>query len=369
MTNLIKGSLNDDAANQYLQLATELGIDLDGSNLLAASDDSYTGYPIPKGCRTLIDAFKKDSIEWNQVGQTTEFKEKVYMSLAGELVEFGPINEIGGIVLGYWQRDQLGYYDGQNMNVTCSVVGYTHPVEGPIRDLPNVPYKNKYRWGDDKKIDRMSPDPIVSKLELVGSRGLRCDECIKCGLSYQDVEVTEGGTTKTKTVECEPRGKLLIAVSEVTKINLKKNPIKGGDPIEEKNSKSIYDLVDEDGKPFEAPLLVCVNMSKSFIRGGKKGSGLVGYTDYVKNLSNYGSVQSSPVYNFTTLRMKMVEGGKVYQPHFESHGIPPVEVIRAAFSVYQKPVRTVAALKPGAVPVVGSLGGVAQEEDNGGLPF
>jgi hypothetical protein len=362
MSSIVKGGGEFDA-NAYLELAASLNIPLDDGHgeLLEGESNSYTAFPVPEGVRKVVDAYKKDTIEWNIPGQTSEFKEKFYRVIAGEQVEYGAPLEIGGIIVGYTQRDHLAHYDGENLNVECSVIGYKHPQDGLIKELPPIPYKNKYAWVD-KKLDRMTPDPMVERLGLVGSRKMTCEECIRCGMSFKDVEVKNGDKIETKTIECEPRGQLLIAVSELTKINIKKSPVKGQEPIEERSSMSIYDLVDEDGNPFTKPLLVCLPMSKSFIRGAFK-SGIVGYADYIRNLekNHKNSPQKNVIFNFTTIRMRKAEGGVIFQPHFQSYGVPSTDDIKAAVNSYQKPVRSAMPLALPSVSVVANY----ENSDNG----
>ena len=357
MSNIVKANeVGGQLAAQLVDLASELGIDLGAQSALLHSESSaYTSFPVPEGVRTVVDAFKKDSIEWNLPGQGADFKEKFYIKIGDELVEFGPPHQIGGVVVGYSQRDHLAHYDGVSLKVECSVIGYTDPAQGMIKELPSIPYKNKYAWGSDKKLDRHTPDAMVEKLGLIGSRKMTCADCIKCGLSYKEVEIVgDDGKVETKTIECEPRGKLLIAVTELTKISKKKNPIKGQDPIEELNTKSIYDLYDEDGNPFTAPILVCLTMSKSFIRGAYK-SGIIGYADYVKNLdrNHKEGPLKNPVFHHTTFRMVKGEGkSTIYQPHFASMGTPSTDTIRSAMASYQKPVRSAVSITLNALPEV-----------------
>lgn len=328
-----------DITEDLLKLAEDLGINLESQSQLLESGSAYTKYPIPDGVATVRDAYKTEQIEWNIPGQGPEFKEAFYINLGGERIQFGPPQEIGGIIVGYFQKNQFAYYDGENFNSICSVTGYNDPERGLVKGLPNVPCKNIYSWGADKKIDRYTPDPMIIKQGLVGSRGMSCEECIKGGMSFQEVELAGAdGKTQTKMVECEPRGNLLMAVTEITKITKKPNPVKGGDPIEEKNSKSIFDLLDENGEPHTKPRLIVIPMSKSFIRGAYK-AGVNGYAGYVMDLEKRyrNSPQRNPIFNFTTLRLVKPPEGRVYQPHFQSMGIPSTEEIKTALSLYERP--------------------------------
>jgi len=353
--------MSEDLSIQLLKLAEDYGINLDSQSSMLESNSNYTSYPIPEGTSRLQNAYKSENIEWNLPGQGAEFKQALYMKIGEEKIQFGPPQEIGGIIVGYFQKNQLSYFDGDKVNSICSVVAYQDPERGLVKGLPNIPCGNIYTW-EDKKINRNLPDPFITKLGLVGSRGLNCDECIRGGMSYQEVEITsQDGKTESKTVECEPRGQLLIAVTEITKITKKPNPVKGGDPIEEKSTKSIYELFNEDGEPFTAPLLIAVPMSKSFIRGNSK-KGVIGYDAYVRYLERTyrNSPQKNPVFNFTIIRFVMPPEGRVYQPHFQTMGIPSTDEIKKALALYERPSP---ALLPTTKPPLPLASAVESEEE------
>lgn len=368
MSNLQK--FDNSAAEQLLSLAEELGIDISDnannySNLNTGS--LYTNYIQPEKVRTVIDMHKGDTIRWTVPGETKEFEEKLYYKTSdGQLVEWSDIKEVSGIVVDYSQRDQLAYFDGEKVQTLCSVIGYNYP-SSPVKDLPKVPYGNKYQW--DKKIENGSEknfinhekvNPIVEKLGLIGLRGGKptpCSECIKCGMSTEE-RADENGNFKT--YECEARGKLHIAVYNVTKITLRK--VKGGDPIEQKETKSVFDLYtmndDGEGTPLDGPFLLQFNMSKSAIQGRWNKDELisiVGFEGYVRNLERTYSgsnARKNPLFNTTGIRLKKNPKAPTYQTNFESFGMPDASTVREAVTLWKNctPVRSLVSLQVEVLP-------------------
>lgn len=350
MSDLVK---SNDAA--LLSLAEELGIDLTQSAVAESGSSLYTSYQAPEGVRALIDAHKTDTIRWNVPGETKEFSEQLYYQTSdGSLNEFGPLHTIRGIIVDYSQRDQLDYYDGQKTNLLCSVIGYGYPND-PKKDLPKVAYGNKYVWTKTPEgknvLDRNQPAAVVERLGLVGQRGGKptpCSECIFNGLSTEEYRDEKG---EVRIAECQPRAKVHIVVYSVGKIT-KKRPVRGQDPVEQVEWRDIKDLVDEQGTPFTGPILVQVNLSRSFIQGRwneDPNVSIVGMEGYFRNLDrNYkgANARKNPLFNWTTVRFKQNPKAPIFNPHFEEQGSPSTEEIREAKALWNSsvPVRTAVSL-------------------------
>lgn len=335
------------AAEAYLSLAEELGVDLTQSAVAESTSSLYTPYAAPEGVRATIDTHKTDIIKWNLPGESKEFPEQLfYRTPGGELVEFGPLNVVEGIIVDYSQRDQLDYYDGQKTNLLCSVIGFNYP-DNPVKDLPKVAYGNKYTWvknADGRSIlDRTQPARVVENLGLVGQRGGKptpCAECIRCGLSTEEYRDDKG---EVRTAECQPRGKLHIVIFSVGKIT-KKRGVRGQEPTEQVEMRNVSDLCDEDGNPIGTSILLQVNMSRSFIQGRwneDAAVSIVGIEGYFRNLERTyrgNNPQKNPLFNLTSVRLKQNQKAPIFQPHFEEKGMPTPEQIREAKSLWDKSV-------------------------------
>lgn len=356
--------LDNGAADEFLNLAEELGISLSSEPTYETNNSLYTNYIQPEGVRTLIEMHKTDAFRWNVPGEKKEFVEELYYkSSDGQLQPWGDIKELGGIIVDYSQRDQLGYYDGEKQVNICQVIGYGLP-NNPVKDLPKVPYGNKYNWavvpkGEKARMDKESPNPIVEKLGLVGMRGNRptsCAECIKCGMSTEEVTVLEKGEEKLKTIECSPKGKLHLAVYEFTRISLRR--VKGGDPQEVKETKHVNELytLNEEGEgvPLDGPVLIQLNVAKSSIQGAyvkdDPAASSIGVEKYFTNLERTykgANTRKNPLFNFTLVRLKKSPWANTYQTHFESTGMPSTEMIREANALWKSsvPVRSIVSME------------------------
>lgn len=284
-----------------------------------------------------------------------------YRTAGGELVEFGPLNLLQGIIVNYTQRDQLDYYDGEKTNLLCSVIGYGYP-DNPVKDLPEIAYGNKYTWVKNAEgkstLDRMQPAPVVESLGLVGQRGGKptpCAECIRCGLSTEEYRDEKG---EVRIAECQPRAKLHLVVFSVGKV-IKKRGIRGQEPTDQVELRDVADLCDEDGKPFGTSLLIQINMSRSFIQGRYNEDdniSIVGMEGYFRNLERtYKNDRElrhrkHPLFNLTSVRLKKNQKAPIYQPHFEAMDFADENVmlnrIREAKELWSKsiPARTAVSL-------------------------
>ncbi len=367
MSNIQK--FDNDAAQQLLDLAAELGVDIsDTSSYDSGTNSQYTNYVQPAKVRTVIKPYGQKTISWTVPGEK-DLEEKLYYKTSdGQLVEWSEIKELGGIIVDYSQRDQLGYFDGEKTVTLCSVIGYGLP-SNPVKDLPKTPYGNKYQWDKKKEngveknfINHERPNAIVETLGLIGNRSGRptsCAECIRSGMSTEE-RVNEKGELKTH--ECEARAKLHMAVYEFTKINLRKT--KGGEPQEVKETKHVSELytLDDDGEgvPLGGPVLLQFNMTKSSIQGRYNKDpekSIVGYEGFVRNLEyTFKGVNArrKPMFNYTLLRMMQNPNAPTFQTHFELVGNPSIEDVREAATLWKvsTPVRTVTSLAIDNLPTL-----------------
>lgn len=350
--------------DEYLALAEEYGVDIEGHSQLVQSEASlYTKYQEPDKVRRVVDLHKTDTFKWTVPGEKSDYIEGLfYKTPDGSVVEFATIHELVGIVVNYQQRDELGYWDGEKSVKLCSVIGYTpRDKEGnlltPVKTLPEVPYASKYNWDKSEDgtsfINHTSPHEKVGKLGLIGMRGgrpIRCEECIFNGMSH-DKRIDASG--EVKPFDCEAKGKLHLAVFEVSKFKLTPSKVKGGEPTIEKTTKKISELCYESGEEIGNCLLIQVPMSKSSIQGKYVADNpdqcIDGYSRYVTNLGKIhkgNNALSHPLFNLTSLTLKKNPKSPTYQCHFSSLDKAPVDYIKEAKKVWaiEAPIQNVTSL-------------------------
>ena len=348
-----------------LKLAESLGIDInnDMSEVYQSAQSQGTSFVKPQNIRKGYDLHKGEIMQWTEPNFNGPMDQREAEVLykpdenGGEPREINGITELRGIVVNYQQQDRLSYYDGEKTITKCSVMGFTDTSTGEsIKKLPNTPYGMKYQFHKPNgkwAVDFTNPNPIVGKLGLIGNRGERptsCEECIKCGLSTEEVEIKG----ETKTISCEARGKLYMAVYEVVSKQRVKNPNAGKVPdapkfIIEEAPIAVADTVDFDGNPIGKFILIEIPMSRSSISGkymkgadGKKDTekSVDGYESYVKGLiysyKNPRDPRRNSVVHYTGLSFPKHPGGApTHMAHFRSLGTGTQEQIMDAVKFWQ----------------------------------
>lgn len=362
------------SATDILSLAQEFGIDLkdDMSTMLYSGGESkYTNYDRPKQIRQAFDTHKLDGqIKWTEIDYDGNPENRSAEVLyepdpnGGEPRPLQAITELRGVIVNYQQRDELRYYDGERTQTLCSVIGYTKPDGTVVRDLPSNPYSMKHSFEQDRSTKKWSvntekPNKVVEQLGLVGYRGERvtsCAECIRCGMSTE-VIAGIGDNGADKKISCEPRGKLHLAVFEVSlvkKVKADETGIKGKAKfIDQKVTYRISDLVDFAGESIGDFILIEVPMSKSSIQGkyvkgtdNKKDEdkSIDGYEGFVRNL-NYTykdprNPMSNPKVHYVGLTFRKHPVAPTFQAHFESLGTASIDQFKAGNLYWQEAIGT-----------------------------
>lgn len=368
--------------SDFLAMAEELGIPLQEEmsvDLYSGGRSPFTSYLRPKNIRSIYDAHKLDGqIRWteedydgNPDNRTAEI---LYTPDAngGDPRPIQGIIELRGIVVSYQQRDELRYFDGERTQTLCSVIGYTQPNGTIVRDLPSKPYGMKHSFVQDRatkkwSVDTTKPNQAVERLGLVGYRGERttsCAECIRCGMSSEIIEGI-GDNGADKKISCEPRGKLFMAVYEVSVMQRVKQKNEGGvkgkaKVVSQLTTYKVADLVDLGGDPIGDFIFIEVPMSKSSIKGNyvkgedrKKDEekSVDGFETYVRNLEmTYKDPRNplrSPKCHWTSLKYKKNFFAPTFQAHFTSLGSAGIEEFKKAVVEWKTvvPVRTVEELE------------------------
>lgn len=351
-----------------LALAETLGIDInnDMSEVYQSEQNQGTTFLHPQNVRRAYDLHNSGGVmQWT----APDFKGKIDEREAELLFEVDPdggepkeitgITEVRGIVVSYQQQDRLSYYDGEKTITKCSVIGYTDQNTGEsLKKLPSTPYGNKYKFHKPNgkwEINHTDPNPVVGKVGVIGMRGERptsCAECIKCGLSTEVVTMPDGAE---KTISCEARGKLYIAVYEVVTKKRIKNPnadtVKAAPKfLNEEVSIPLTNIVDFDGESLGDFILIEIPMSRSSISGkymkdpntGKKDpiKSVDGYESYCKSLiygyKNPRDPRRNSVVHFTGLSFpKHPAGAPTHMAHFRSLGTGTQDQIMDAVKFWQ----------------------------------
>ena len=353
----------DTKGSDFLKLAQEFGVNLNNdmsSNLYSGNGGSkYTGYHKPKNIRSIFDAHKLDGvIKWteqindgNPANRTAEVLYKKDPN-GGEPREISGIIEMRGIVVNYQQKDELRYFDGEKTQTLCSVIGYRQDKK-LVKKLPETPYGMKHSFVQNRatkkwSVDFYKPNNAVELLDLVGFRGERptsCVDCIRAGQSTEMIpEIGENGSGKT--IVCEPRGRLFMAVFEVVIKTKSKSSgeIKGKSVyVDSLESLPIKDLVNLDNEAIGDYLLIEVPLSKSSVKGsyvkgldGKKDvdKSVDGYEAYVRNLiytyKDERSPLRQPIVHQTSLTYKKNPYAPTFQANFASLGTANIEWFKQA---------------------------------------
>lgn len=361
MSDLVKNN-----NNELLLLAEELNINLDTSStdFYSTTTSNITSYKKPKHIRAIYDAHKSDeNLKWTPLevdmaaGREQEF---LFVKEEGKTdpSELGNVVELRGLIVDYQQRDELKYFDGEKTHILCSVMGYNNG-ENIVKDLPKVPYGLKYTFEQDSLTNKWSvnntkPNPVVSKLGLVGYRGEKvtsCADCIKCGLSTEVIPgIGEGGSDKK--IMCDAKGKLYMAVFEVvTKRKVKQDDAEKGKAVWTTglSTYKVSEILNLDNESIGDFILVEVPMSKSNIQGkyvknaqGKKDEDatIVGYESFCKGLSyqfkNNRDPLRQPKFHYVSLSWKKTNPlAMTSQTHFVSLGPVTPDQFRAAHKEWE----------------------------------
>lgn len=362
MSDLVKSN-NDD----LLALAEELNINLDTSatDFYSSVSSKLTNYNKPKNIRAVFDAHKGDeNLKWTplEVDMNAGSREGEFLFIQKEgksdPSDLGNVVELRGIIVDYQQRDELRYFDGEKTNILCSVLGYNNG-DSIVKALPQMPYGLKYTFEQDSSTNKWSvntskPNPVVSKLGLVGYRGEKvtsCEECIKCGLSTEVIPgIGDGGSDKK--IMCDARGRLFLAVFEVVvKEKVKQeNSVKGkAEWVNTLTTYKVKDILNLDNESIGDFVFMEVPMSKSNIQGkyvknaqGKKDeeATIVGYESFCKNLSYQFKNTRDPLrqskFHYVSLSWrKATPLAMTSQSHFVSLGAVTADQFRSAHKEWE----------------------------------
>jgi hypothetical protein len=305
-----------------MKLAQEMGIELDDSpSISGANYTTFTRYSLPEGVRYTVTYFDSGDFTWNDQNQPSDIKEEFFRKAGDELIPMSGFNEVGGYITKFELQPRLGTYseEEKKSKVTCSVIGYqTTDLETgeqiAIKALPPVPLKGMHSWVDNT-LSYVTPDPLVERLGLIGSRGETCTNCIKNGHSTLEVETRQG----PKVESCTARGVLFLVVHELTKVSKRPSKVAGQDPEEVKTTYKITDLCDADGNP-KRPCLLAVNITSLGLRGAWSNEPkIIGYFNHISSLErqfNGKDLRRNPSFHFTTVTLRKKAGGTKYQLDF-----------------------------------------------------
>lgn len=262
-----------------------------------------------------------------------------------DLDNFSGVNQLGGYVLfGEIQADRT-VFDAENNTFdrdrSCSSVGYYSQIhQGLIKGLPETAVLKRMNPWDDKKKEYVStvPEQVIKDIQLVGSRGMTCENCIMAGLSQVE---TPAGVKR-----CTPRGRIFFYLTHVSRIK-KQRPAPGQEPELITTTKTIEELY---GKP---GLLMMLNLPN---KGGLNGEwhtefadSVLGYASYMSYLKVQARTENNvylknPYFHFTTITIKAPTKGasKKNLLHFERHPLGDSKLYEAGRqlwkSIYQRPV-------------------------------
>jgi hypothetical protein len=333
-----------DDPSALLALAQEFDIDLNnsGPSLLTGGT---TKFSLPKGIRFCVGYFDTGTFSWNAEGQTKEFGEEFYRKAGDELVPLTGFNEIGGCIVSFEVQPRLSHYKDGATETFCSVIGTEclsdDGKEQVVKALPSTPLKGMYGWKDNA-MDYNTPDGLVAKMGMVGSRGQRCVDCIKSGNSIMPIEKEDGTVIKES---CNVRGVLYIYVTEMSLIS-KKAVGKGKPPEESRKTYTMEELCDESGNPLK-PFILAVNITSLGLRGAWKDEPqIIGYFHYIRSLEKaYGNdPRRMPYFWHTTISIRKKTDGIKFQLHFDKRA-QDLNVTRAALNLWNS-------MKPSSIEVV-----------------
>lgn len=316
--------------DELMALAKELGFSpemMEAQGNIGKQSNVYTSFTKVEDARIINGSKWLDGeiFKWCEPGQP-DYEEEI---------EFSEINRLGGyLVNSEIQSSQSHKADAEDTMGTrlCSVVGYRNPVDGTyIKALPDFyPLTSMYTGWDKENNQplRDSPNPVVSELDMLGSKGMRCVDCIKSKQSYN---VGWDG----KISECAPYGKLYFYITEVSRVKL--TPPKGnGAPEEKITTKKISELYDDGRKG----ILVMFNLPLVTGLRGKynkdEALSIVGYSSYIRGLSykfKGANPRKNPCMNFTTISLRKPPAESTSQKrllHFEDHPITDYPAVREA---------------------------------------
>lgn len=308
--------LNSQDIEQFYALAQEMGIDIEDTPSIGSGGGRFTPFSIPEGCRFSVTYFDTGKFEWNAPGQPAEIKESFYKIVDNESIDITDFNVIKGYVVGsgFELQPRLSTYINDKTKVTCSCIGYKLNNEY-VKALPPVPIRSMHAWVGDE-ISHTTPDPLVDKFGLVGSRGETCSDCIRNGHSTMTV-VDEKGNSKTES--CTPRGVLYMVVTELGKATMKAGK-KGEDPERIVKTYKVSDLFDDEGNNKE-PFLLAINTTGLGIRGAWNNEpriiGLFHHMSGLERKFKNGDPRRNPLFHLTTISLEKKTNGKKFQPSFD----------------------------------------------------
>jgi hypothetical protein len=320
----------DDDVQALFALAEDMGIDLDTPSI-SSGGGRFTPFSIPEGNRFSVTYFDSGKFEWNEPGQTAEFKETFFKKAGEELIDVTDFNIIKGYIVNFELQPRLSTFIEDKTRVTCSCIGYTSG-DTIFKALPPVPMKSMYAWvGDGPSYN--TPDPLVEKLGLIGSRGESCADCIRNGHSTLEVETGKG----PKTESCSARGVLYIVVNELGKTSMKVGK-KGEDPEEVVKTYHVSELTDDEGNPKE-PFLLAINITSLGLRGAWNNEPRIsGYYHHIAGLERQfkgGDPRRSPLFHLTSITLRKKTNGMKYQPDFAIE-VASLKDMKEAKELWQK---------------------------------
>lgn len=357
---------NQNNDKNLLSLANRFGIEMNNgmSQLIEAESNNglYTSYRAPKSIRRVYDAHKLDGqIKWTEPNFSGNYRDRSAEYLFtkaedGSIKELSNIEELRGIIVSYQQRDELRYYDGEKSNNLCSVLGYKQNGK-LVKDLPSQPYGIKYSFKQDPttrkwSVDTTTPSSAVKALDLVGKRGERptsCAECIKNGLSTEKKMING----VEKVVTCEPRGKMFLAVFEVSHKGRMPNPeyTKGSSAskfITAVQTIPVSNILDSEENPIGQFFFIEIPMSKTSIQGSKvkdangktsMEDSIIGYETFCKNLfytyKDDNSHLTNSIFHYVSLTFKQNPYAPTFQANFSSLGLVNSDQFEAAFEKWE----------------------------------
>ena len=202
MSDLTVYSNTDDV---LAQLAAEFGLETEVQETSASR--TYTNFSKLDNVRVLKSSWQgAKTLEWNFPGED-------YLEKFGR--DFPYVNEVEGFVIHAEIQPGL-QVENKDENSTsktktlCSVVGYKKGSEF-IKKLPErLPFTNMYgAWDSDAKRPVTTvPNKGLADLELLGSRGKSCRDCIFSGESTKDYQGNDVG-------ECKLRGRIFFYVTHL----------------------------------------------------------------------------------------------------------------------------------------------------------
>lgn len=333
---IVKAASGMDA--DLLALADEFDIDLEGADDLEIGKKKYTNFfRMGADSRTM-------SPKWHTSGDFTwcvpgnrEFNDFCFN-------DFLNVKQLGGIIVhSEFHSAQTDWVDNKGKTY-CSTLGYVDPKSGELlRKLPDMqvyagaPFKSLYEWDQaNKTIDREKPLPIVEALGLVGSKGMSCADCIRSGQStYQKADLKEG--------DCPVSGQMIMYVTHLTRYQMV--PPKGGkgEPTNQAVTKTVKELFEAAGVEGIEGVLVSMGLPSSLgLRGlwdsDKNESLADGYYRYQMGLRfNYKGADRWPLFHYTNVSLRNVQGGKDYSLHFETDDTHfNKELLKEALTAWQK---------------------------------